>query len=192
MKKKILVIMGQPNRESFCGAIAETYANAASDNHEVKKLFLSDLKFDPILRAGFKSGQELEPDLAEAQKLILWAEHLVFVTPVWWGSVPALLKGFIDRIFLPGFAFKYHSNDPWWDKLLSGRTARIIYTADSPKFWLWFSHRDAAIRTLKNATLEFCGVKPVKTLCFPMIRKSTPEQREKWLKQTASIGKMGD
>lgn len=189
--KKILVVLGHPNRESFCGAAADAYADGAVRNFDVKKLYLSDLQFDPILRAGFKSGQELEPDLKEAQRLILWADHLVFVTPVWWGSVPALLKGFLDRTFLPGFAFKYHSNDPWWDRLLAGRTARIIYTADSPKFWLLFSHHNAPIRMLKNATLEFCGVKPVKTLCFPMLRKSTPEQREKWLQKTRSLGEKG-
>jgi|SRR3989304_5289898 len=93
-------------RNSFCGVLAEAYIEGAkAAGADIKQLYLGELKFDPILWHGYKEIQELEEDLKMAQEFILWAEHLVFVYPTWWGTIPALLKGFIDRTFLPGFAF---------------------------------------------------------------------------------------
>ena len=114
--KRILLILGTPKRDSLCHALAEAYSNGArGQGHVVRQLPLGELQFDPILREGFGQQQTLEPDLLEAQRQIHWAEHLVFVYPVWWGGVPALLKGFFDRTFLPGFAFKYRNRSQLWD-----------------------------------------------------------------------------
>jgi putative NADPH-quinone reductase len=131
---------------------------------------------------------ELEPDLQNAQEKIKWADHLVWVHPVWWGSLPALLKGFIDRVFLPGFAFKYRENSVMWDRLLSGKTAHIITTMDSPVWYYKLFTGKPGINQLKKATLEFCGVKPVKVTCMGMVRKSTELSREKWLLKIKKAG----
>src|SRR3990172_11834160 len=109
MAKKILIILGHPSRESFCNAIIENYAEGVSEGGgEVRKIYLGELKFDPILWNGYAKIQELEDDLKRVQEDIKWADHLVFVYPTWWGGMPALLKGLVDRAFLPGFAFKFH------------------------------------------------------------------------------------
>ena len=98
MKKKILIIDGHPGENSFCAAIADAYAKGAqSPEIEVEVLSLRNLKFDLNLRHGYRKIQELESDLVEAQKKIKWCEHLVVIYPIWWGSMPALLKGFLDR-----------------------------------------------------------------------------------------------
>ena len=95
-------------------------------------LRLGELVFDPVLHNGYSDIQALEPDLLSAQSDILWATHLVFVFPIWWGGIPALMKGFLDRIFLPGFAFKYRAGKTFPDKLLQGRTAHLLVTLDTP------------------------------------------------------------
>ena len=191
--RNILVILGHPSSESLNNALAEAYAEGArSAGHQVKILKLGELNFDPILRQGFRRIQELEPDLQEAQALIRWADHLVFVYPSWWGNLPALLKGFLDRTFLPGFAFKYKGGDsPWWDRLLSGKSARIILTMDSPRVYNWLAYGDANIKAMKKATLHYCGVKPVKTTIFDKVRFANAEKREKWLADCRKLGAVG-
>lgn len=90
MSKRVLVILGHPSTDSFCGALMQTYVEAAkSAGHEVRLLRLAALSFDPVLHDGYKQIQPLEPDLLKAQADITWAEHLAFVYPVWWGGIPA-------------------------------------------------------------------------------------------------------
>jgi len=111
--KKILIINGHPDKKSFCFALAESYKKGADmSGSECKLVHLIDLEFNPILTFGYRVVSELEPDLQKNQQDILDADHLVIVYPNWWGTYPALLKGFIDRVFLPNFAFKYHENHP--------------------------------------------------------------------------------
>ena len=106
--QRILIILGHPSASSLCAGLADAYAQGARDSGaEVRLLRLGELDFDPLLHAGYRQDQPLEPDLQRAQADILWASHLAWAYPTWWGGLPALLKGFIDRIFLPGFAFKY-------------------------------------------------------------------------------------
>lgn len=105
--------------------------------------------------------------------------------------MPALLKGFFDRVFLPGFAFKYHKSDPWWDRLLAGRTGRLIITTDAPWWWNKFVLWDPAIRVLKKTILEFCGVKPVRVTQFDEIKNRKPQQIEAHLLKAHDLGAKG-
>lgn len=188
--KKILVILGHPNSESLNGALAAAYANGCQNSGaEVKFLKLGELQFDPILHMGYNGHQALEPDLENAQSLILWADHVAWFYPSWWGNAPALLKGFIDRVFLSGFAFKYRKDSPISDKLLSGRTARIILTMDAPYIWNWLMYGNSNIRWMKNATLEFCGFKVKKTITFGQVRFAKEEKIQSWLKEMEVIGR---
>ena len=187
MGKRILLIQGHPAPDSFCQALASRYASAArSAGHELRELTLARLAFDPLLHQGYRGEQPLEADLLAAQAEILWAEHLVFVYPIWWGSVPALLKGFLDRVLLPGFAFRYHKGKAFPEGLLKGRSADLLVSMDTPPwFFRWF-YRQPGIWQMKNTTLEFCGVRPVRVLrCGPLIG-STPVRRERWLAQAAA------
>ena len=190
VKKRILILVGHPRPGSFCHALAREYfEGAAAAGAETRVLALDQLRFDPVLHGGFQGGQPLEEDLAAAQEAILWAEHLVFVYPVWWGTMPALLKGFIDRVFLPGFAFKYRAGSPFWDRLLTGRTAELIVTMDSPPWYYRWITRQPGHRMMKKTVLEFCGVKPVGITSFGGVRRSSPEKREGWLARARALGK---
>lgn len=188
--KKVLIINGHPNPNSFNHALAQAYATGAREaGAEVQELVISDLQFQPSLTYGYQQRIELEPDLVKAQELILWADHLVWVHPVWWGGLPALTKGFIDRVFLPGFAFKYRENSVWWDKLLTGKTARIITTLDQASWSYRLFFRRPSVNQLKRSTLEFSGVKPVKVTYVGPIRQSKSEFREQQLRKIALLGK---
>lgn len=188
--KNILIINGHPVKNSYCNVLAEEYKTGAEESGaHVELINLFDLKFDLNLSGGFTIQAELENDLQEAQKQILKANHIVIVHPVWWGSVPAILKGFFDRTLLPGFAFKYKDNSPMWDKLLSGRTGRIIYTADTPSFIFKYFFNAPSVNQVKKRTLLFCGISPVKVTAIAPIRKSTKEYRERKLRMVYELGK---
>jgi putative NADPH-quinone reductase len=189
MNKKILVILGQPQRHSYGGALMKAYADGAREaGAEVKELYLGELKFSPFTVATPANPAELEPDLKSAQNAIAWADHLVFVYPIWWGTIPALLKGFIERTFLPGFAVNFHEKSIWWDKLLTGKSARLIVTLNTPSwFYRWMLGRPGH-NTMKKTILEFCGVRPVRITEIGPIKGSTEEKRKGWIEQVRGLG----
>ncbi len=173
----IYILLAHPDSDSYNGKIADTYQQAAiAAGHSVKRQNLGDMKFDPILWKGYKTRQELEPDLLIAQQYILWCQHWVIIYPIWWGSVPALLKGFLDRTLYSGFAYKYHDKGPLWDKLLKGRSAQLITTCDAPWWWIWIMYRNSDTNMLKRAVLNFCGIAPVKIKRIDNVRLSKPER----------------
>lgn len=188
--RRILLIQGTPKSASFDHALAEAYTNGARGaGHVVREIRLSELAFDPILRSGYEQSQPLEHDLLEAQRLIHWAEHLVFVYPVWWGGLPALLKGFVDRVFMPGFAFKAHGRFDSANKLLRGRSAELLVTLDtSPRYFRWILGAPAH-KQMVRATLGFCGVKTRQLQEFAPVQTSTEAQRQHWLHQAEAMGR---
>ena len=132
----VLLIDGHPNPESLCSALAARYAQGArSAGASVDELALRELRFDPVLHLGYRGEQPLEPDLQQAQQRIRAASHVCLVTPLWWGSVPALLKGFFDRTLQRGWAYRYKPNG-MPEGLLAGRSARVLLTTDSPGWYL--------------------------------------------------------
>lgn len=189
MSKRILVILGHPTSDSFCGALANSYAEGAkAAGNEVQHISLGNLSFDPVLHNGYAKIQELEPGLVAAQAAITWAQHIVFVYPIWWGAMPALLKGFIDRIFLPGFAFRYREGSLFWDSLLSGRSAHLLVTMDTPPWYFRWVYRMPGHNQMKRTILEFSGIKPVTVSSFDPIKGSTRQKREMWLEQAKLHG----
>ena len=105
--KKILVINANPKSDSMCKSIAQQYSHVAGSKHELKQVDIGDMEFEINLMEGFNEVLPLEDDLLNFQDMVRWSEHIVIVSPVWWGTIPAKFKGVIDRAFLPGFAFKY-------------------------------------------------------------------------------------
>lgn len=181
---KIYILLGHPDKDSLNGVLADAYERAAIEKgHDVRRQNLGEMQFDPILWKGYKTIQELEPDLKTAQENILWCEHWVIFYPIWWGSVPAIFKGFIDRTLYSGFAYKYHEKDPLWDKLLKGRSAQIFTTSDAPWWWIYFAYRSSDINMVKRATLQFCGISPVKTTRFSGVRLSEEKTRLGWIEK---------
>ncbi len=187
--KKILIINGHPDKGSYCFALAESYRKGAvQTGADCKVLNLIDLQFNPILTNGYRMVSDLEPDLLQAQKDISECNLLVLVYPNWWGTYPALLKGFIDRVFVPNFAFKYREKGPFWDKLLTGKTAQLIVTMDTPAWYYWLINKSPGHNSMKIGILGFSGFKPVRIKSFGPIKSSTVQQRAEWLKEVRILG----
>lgn len=182
MPRNITVILGHPDGTSFCGALADRYVAAArTAGHQVELFKLGEVAFDPILRHGYKQVQPLEAGLVEISDAIKRADHLVFVYPIWWGSVPALLKGLFDRVLLPGYAFKMRQDSSWWDKLLRGRSADLIVTMDTPAWYYRWIYSMPGHHQMKKTILEYCGIAPVRVTSLAPVRYATEERRKRWL-----------
>ncbi|WP_243302183.1 NAD(P)H-dependent oxidoreductase [Geothrix oryzisoli] len=183
---RVLVILGHPRVDSFCDALASAYAESArAAGLAVARLDLAHLAFDPHVRLPSPRDQALEPDLVKAQALIRWADHLVFVYPAWWGTLPALLKGFLDRVLTPGFAFAADEEDPAsWTKLLKGRSAHLLVTMDTPPWVYRLVYRQPGHQAMRRATLGFCGVAPTFISTFGPVKPATAEARARWLDRT--------
>lgn len=102
--------------------------------------------------------------------------------------MPALLKGLFDRVLLPGYAFRYRRDSVWWDRLLAGRSARVITTLDTPPWYYRWIYRDPGIAQIRATILAFCGFRPVKISRLGAVRSSTPAQRSTWLALAAELG----
>jgi len=186
----ILIINGHPDKESLCNAMAQHYYNGAREvGVEVELLHLRDLNFKTNLEFGYRIETPLEPDLVNAQQLIEEASHIVLIYPVWWQTYPALLKGFIDRVFLPGFAFKYRQGSLFWDKYLKGKSARIIATMDTPNLISKLIYKKPGSNSLKKGILNFCGIKPVKVTTFSPVKMAKVEKINDWLNRVQTIGR---
>ncbi|MDF2670081.1 MAG: NADPH:quinone reductase [Paenibacillus sp.] len=189
MRANIAIINGHPYSKSYCTALSEAYHKGAiASGAAVRTIDIGSLSFEPNLKYGYHQRLELEEDLIAAQETIRWADHLVFVYPIWWGTVPAILKGFIDRVFLPGFAYQNRPNSMFWDKLLKGKSARLIVTMDSPSWYNRWVYKQAGHHVMKRATLQYCGVNPVKITELCPIKPSTDKQREQWLTDVEALG----
>ncbi|WP_284653262.1 NAD(P)H-dependent oxidoreductase [Flavobacterium terrisoli] len=191
MKTNILLILGHPSENSFCNALLEAYQKGAErSGAQCKILYVSRLDFDVNLSSGYTTGETLtlEDDLITAQKHILWADHIVMAYPNWWGFMPAITKGFIDRIFLPGFAFKHHSGKIFPEKLLTGKSIRLMVTMDTPKWWFYLIYRASQYQILKNIVFGYVGFDPIRFSTFGFMRKSTDELRKKWLRKVEKLG----
>ena len=188
MKKRVLVLAANPKKDSFTNCLAETYAAAAEKKHEVHLLKLSDMEFKIDLSGGYAEEHSMEEAIKSFQASLEWCEHLGGFTPIWWGALPAKLKGLIDRAFLPGFAFQYENGKSIPKKLLQGRTARIVMTMDTPPWYYFVIQGAPAIRQLKAATLKFVGFNSVKSKMIGPIISSTEESRSRWLNDVAKLG----
>ncbi|MGN8551470.1 UNVERIFIED_CONTAM: NAD(P)H-dependent oxidoreductase [Microbacterium sp. SLM126] len=193
---RILIVVGTPLAGSLTHSLADSYASAArAGGADVR---IVDLAHDavpehPSVRAQLRAPRTdddvaLSPDVAAYVADVEWADHVAIFFPQWWGSYPAALKTWIDRVFVSGFAFRYRPTGRLWDKLLTGRTARIVMTMDSPVVWNAWTYRDAPIRSLRNATLAYCGIRVRGVTRLSEVRHRTDADRERWIGGMASLG----
>lgn len=192
MKKKIFVLLGNPSTDSFTGRLANAYEDAAREaGHETRRGNLGDMHFDPILHKGYREIQELEPDLLAIQDNIRWADHLVIIYPNWWNTMPALLKGMFDRMWIPGFAFNFDKKTKKLIQRLKGKSARVIIAAGTHSpFKTWWQFGDYT-NEIRRGILEFAGFDPVKLTAIGPCDRVDDKQREEWVEQIRQLGKVG-
>jgi NAD(P)H dehydrogenase (quinone) len=189
--KKILVINGHPVKDSYGSAIASSYIQGAeSGKYSVKTINIREMDFNPNLMFGYKKRMDMEPDVENAIHQIQEADHIVWIYPMWWYGAPAILKGFIDRTFLPDIAFKSRKGKlP--QKLFKNKSSRIIITSNTPRWYDYLFMKSPAINQLKKGTLGYSGIKPVKVSYIGSIKNSSDQYRIKWIKKVNSLGQDG-
>ena len=188
--KKIFILGGNPDCDSFTTAMAKSYADSArAAGHEVRFTCIHDMKFDPILHKGYKVIQAYEPDLVQFQEDVKWCDHFVSIYPIWWSDMPALMKGLIDRVWMPGFAYNFRKGMiPGWYRRLKGKSAHVIVTSDSHPFLLWFLF-GGNINNYTRGVLRFSGFAPVRTTWFSGMKNAKPERLAHLLKKVGCMGK---
>ena len=183
----VLILDGHSDGHRLIGALLDHYAASLEAGTTVQRIAVRDLAFDPNLRQGYKADQAWEPDLERVGAAISTCDHLVVGFPLWWGGEPAPLKGLLDRIVLPGFAFRYHADNPFWDRLLVGRSADVIITMDTPPWYLRAIYGDPVSRRWRRQVLGFCGFHPVRILRFgPTRRGGAAKQIIAWQAKIAA------
>lgn len=192
MPRHILVIVGHPDPspDRLCRALANAYAEGASRNgHTVRRIDLRTLDY-PWLRTMEEFEHGVLPDsLKETAEAVRWAEHLVFVFPLWLGTLPAMLKAFLEHVMRPGVAFEYSDKAGAFTKtLLDGRSARIVVTMGMPaffyRFW-YFGHGTAAMR---RNILNFVGIKPVRETFFGSVASAGNAKHARWVGRMRKLG----
>ncbi|ETA51489.1 NAD(P)H-dependent oxidoreductase [Ponticoccus alexandrii] len=192
MKKRIYVLNGHPGGTSLSKRLSEVYAQAAiKAGHDVRLTHLHDLTFDPDFGEGsYKTLKPLEDDLKAVVANLGWSEHVVLLTPMWWGGVPAKLKGLFDRVLLPGFAFDPRQKRLGLPKpLLAGRTARLIMTSDTPDWFFRLAYGRAMVRQLRGQVFGFVGIKPLRVTHFAAASHPAPKDVERWSEAVAVLGR---
>lgn len=191
----ILVIQGHPDPGGghLCHALAQAYADGArAGGHRVIVIDVAQLDF-PLLRsqADFLGGMA-PPELAEARGALLEARHVAIFFPLWLGTLPALLKGFLEQLVRPGFAYAYGAGGKGFPQpLLKGRTARIVVTMGMPAlaFRLWFLSAGVAI--LKRNILGLVGIAPVRTSLVGGVERLSEGARARWISAMRALGAEG-
>lgn len=191
MSKRILLIQGHPDRgaEHFCHALQDAYARGAGEaGHEVCRVQVAALDF-PLLRSQHEWEHEaLPPALLDAQQAIGWAEHILLFFPLWLGDMPALLKGFLEQVARPGFAFHGERN-AFTAKGLKGRSARVVVTMGMPALVYRWYFRAHSVKSLERNILGFVGISPVDETLIGMAGNLKPADADKWLRKMEALGR---
>lgn len=186
---RILLVQGHPDPDParYCRALAAAYAEGARDGgHDVRVLDLGTLAIPPL---GSRAEWEADPPpaVAAAQADIAFAEHLVFVYPLWLGAMPALLKAFLEQVSRPGFAFpKAGIGGPGQ---LEGKSARIVVTMGMPAFLYVWWFRSLTLRAFERNILGFVGVKPIRHTIIGLVEGLSDDKRRGWLERMRRLGR---
>ena len=187
---KVMIVVGHPQHGTFCEALGKTYkAGAESAGHEARLFNLAEMKFDPILREGYRREQPFEPDLRSAYEALAACDHLVIIFPLWCGDMPALLKGFIERILQPDLIALQGSEHAMDWSIFNNKSARIIMTMGMPVSIYRFWYRGHALKLLTRNILNFIGIRPVRNTLYGMMATSKPEVRDGWVNEVRELGR---
>jgi putative NADPH-quinone reductase len=192
MATNILLIQGHPDASQvhLCHALAESYAaGATSAGHSVRLCTVALLDF-PLLRSQRAWEEEdTPPGLRQTQSDILWAQHLVLIYPLWLGDMPALLKGFLEQVARPGFAFAREGPTPFSKKPLAGRSARVVVTMAMPSLIYRLYFRAHSVKSLKRNILRFVGIAPVRETLIGMTSSPDADKLADWVGLMDALGR---
>jgi NAD(P)H dehydrogenase (quinone) len=175
----MLIFYAHPNKDGHCGEILRKVQEGLAEKMiDYELIDLYAINYDPVLKPEehYTSGhRDISPENQKMQEKIKKESRFIFIYPTWWNSAPAILKGFIDRVFTSGFAFRYEKNFP--KALLSGR-AVVFTSTGGPRIVSKFYFRDGSVKFLTRDVLGFCGIK-AKGFVIDRATKLTDKQKER-------------
>jgi putative NADPH-quinone reductase len=192
--KRILIIQGHPDASAphLCHLLAESYtAGAVAAGHETRQIDVARLDF-PLLRSKQEWEHGMLPSgLLDAQQAIAWCEHMVLFFPLWLGEMPALLKGFLEQVARPGFAFSAEGGNPLGRKALGGRSAQVVVTMGMPALFYRYFYRAHSLKSLERNILGFVGIAPIRETLIGGVDSLDTEKLDKWQERLRELGLRG-
>ncbi len=183
-----VLLVGHADPRSFNHRLAAAYEQGfRAAGERVTRFDLADLKFDPVLRTGYREPQPLEPDLLRVRSAIEQCAHLVWVFPTYWASPPSSVRALFERLFLPGWAFRYEKGKAFPLGLLKGRSSRVITTMDSPGWWYTLHYRRAVHSSFGVGSLAFCGLRPVEFTTIYSVSSQSEARRERIVEKVQKL-----
>ena len=189
--QRIVLIQGHPDVRAshLCHVLAEAYGQGATEaGHAVRQVDVANIEF-PLLRSQHEWELGLLPaSLKPAQSDIGWADHLVLFFPLWLGDMPAVLKGFLEQVARPGFAFTADGSNPFGRKGLAGRSARVVVTMGMPAVVYRWYFRAHSVKSLERNILGFVGIAPVHETLVGSVDQLGEDGVAKWKARMRALG----
>lgn len=190
MASRITIIDGHPDpdRARLGHALADAYAaGALRAGHQIHRIDLSALDIPAI--SGRAEWEDAAPsgDVAEVQRAIAWASHLVFIHPLWLGAMPGQLKCLLEQVFRPAFAFLPGDRRLGGGRL-TGRSARVIVTMGMPAPIYWLFYFGHSTHSFRRNILEFVGMKPVRSVAIGGVETLGRDGAARWIKRVERLG----
>lgn len=189
--RRIVLIQGHPDagRRHLNHVLADAYAEGALDaGHEVRRIAVASLDF-PLLGSQHEWEHGALPSVLQpAQDDIAWANHLVLFFPLWLGDMPALLKGFLEQVARPGFAFGAEGGNPFGRKGLQGRSARVVVTMGMPALVYRWYFRAHSVKSLERNILGFVGIAPIDETLIGMVDQLGEAGIARWQARLRKLG----
>jgi NAD(P)H dehydrogenase (quinone) len=185
---KAVIIFNHPYEGSFCNAILNSVSKGLKEaNYEMDLIHLDKETFNPAMTANdlkaFRDKKPVDLKVIEFDARIKNADHLIFIFPIWWELMPALMKGFVDKVIFPGVAYDYtNANNtlmkPLWKNI---KTVTMITTMNTPNWLYWSLFGNAIKKAMMLGTFWKMGYKNRKWISFNQVKFVSREKREKWL-----------
>lgn len=183
---KVVIVFNHPYSGSFCNAILNSViVGLKKGNHEVDLIHLDKEGFNPVMSVndlrGFKEKKAVDPQVLEYKQRLEIAEHLIFIFPIWWELMPAMTKGFIDKVIFPGIAYDYKSNGMMKKKLVNLKGITLITTMNTSSFFYKLIFGNAIKKAILLGTFWKTGYKNRKWIRLSMVKSVSKKTRGKWL-----------
>ncbi|QZT38878.1 NAD(P)H-dependent oxidoreductase [Halosquirtibacter xylanolyticus] len=187
---RILLVFNHPYEGSYCNAILDAVTRGLLlGGHEVDLIHLDKDKFNPVLTSqdlkAFRDKQAIDPMVLNYKTKLKKADHVIFIFPIWWELMPAMMKGFVDKVIFPGVAYDYtNSNNTKMKPLLMKlKGITLITTMNTPRILYHLFLGNAIKKALLRGTFWKIGYKNLKWISFNMVKQTSNENREKWLRK---------
>ncbi|HNQ68615.1 MAG TPA: NAD(P)H-dependent oxidoreductase [Bacteroidales bacterium] len=186
---RALIIYANYKEPSFTSSIRDEIAETFHNNgHEVVVRDLYEIKFNPVLsKKDLESiANEVHPiDIMNEQKFIQWADIICFVYPIWWSGMPAILKGYIERVFVMGYAFEFKGDEVI--PLLKNKKVAIFNTTSSKNVYKNDKSLEALNIITQDCIFGFCGMEVVEHKYFKAIIDASEKEKSKIFDEVKNI-----